>query len=101
MKFLLLAFLMAFSVQTWASINPVCEVNGSKVELLPVVHPNADLASYVFDEDVENFHVRIVMVEFSYFTSIKAGSYSFTQNNEGPFFFTIALPQGKLEIQCH
>lgn len=99
MKTYLFAFLMLFSSLSFAG-NPECLINSKPVELLPVVHPKADLASYVFDQLVGDFKVRIVLVDGVYIASVKKGDVVMTQNWVETLDFTVNNFVETISIQC-
>ncbi|WP_374075769.1 hypothetical protein [Bdellovibrio bacteriovorus] len=99
MKTYLFAFLMTFSFQSFAG-NPECLINAKPVELLPVVHPKADLASYVFDQMVGDFDVRIVLVDGAYIASVRKGDIVMTQNWVESLDFNVNSSGETISIQC-
>ncbi|KYG70719.1 hypothetical protein AZI85_01950 [Bdellovibrio bacteriovorus] len=66
----LMVVITLFSVNAFASY-PQCSINGTMVDLLPEVHPRADIASYVFEGAVSGGYVRIAEVDGNYFLAIK------------------------------
>ncbi|KYG68824.1 hypothetical protein AZI87_06235 [Bdellovibrio bacteriovorus] len=94
----LMAVITLFSVNAFASY-PQCSINGTIVDLLPEVHPRADIASYVFEGAVSGGHVRIAEVDGNYFLSIRKDGQSVLVQGEN-INNSFVIANTEFAIQC-